>query len=416
MAPGATRSNGATRINAGANKMNTISKWTMALTLLAGAAYGQLPSTNDTSDQSGNTGMGTGALVRDVPGSPGGTQNTAAGSQALYFNTDGYQNTAVGYQALYSNTEGYVNTAIGTGALYNNTSGVDNTASGFYTLYNNTTGSGNAAYGLGALYSNSTGTSNTATGWGALNMNTTAYNNTATGNSALYYNTTGTNLTAFGYQALYKSTTGSNNTAYGYSALYSTTGSNNIALGSESGYKVTTGSNNIDIGNEGVAADNGVMRIGTAGSQKEMFISGIYTSKITGSAVYVMSNGRLGTLASSERYKTAIIPMGSSTKRLGQLRPVTFKLRTDSQGPLQYGLIAEEVVKVYPELVIRDENGRIDGVRYDELAPMLLNEVQKQQQTIAAQAAQLREMQQQLIEIRAALVKQPNYDQLVAQR
>ncbi len=151
-------------------------------------------------------------------------------------------------------------------------------------------------------------------------------------------------------------------------------------MGYEAGFNVTTGSNNIDIGNEGLAADNGVIRIGTAGSQKEVFIAGIHTSKITGSAVYVTAGGRLGVLASSERYKTGIAPMGSNTAKLEQLRPVKFHLKSDPNGAVQYGLIAEEVAKVYPELVIRDEKGNIDGVRYDELAPMLLNEMQKQEQ------------------------------------
>ena len=104
-------------------------------------------------------------------------------------------------------------------------------------------------------------------------------------------------------------------------------------------------------------------------------IAGIESSKVTGSAVYVTTTGRLGVLASSERYKTAIEPMGANTAKLSQLRPVTFKLKTDAEGTRQYGLIAEEVDRVYPELVIRDEAGKVQGIRYDELAPMLLNEI-----------------------------------------
>ena len=128
------------------------------------------------------------------------------------------------------------------------------------------------------------------------------------------------------------------------------------------------------------------------------------------------NTGRLGVLASSERYKTAIAPMGANTAKLGQLRPVTFHLKTDPKGALQYGLIAEEVAKVYPELVIRDEKGRIDGVRYDELAPMLLNEVQQQQTTITAQAAQLHDVQKQLGNLQAALTKLQAKEELVANR
>jgi hypothetical protein len=139
--------------------------------------------------------------------------------------------------------------------------------------------------------------------------------------------------------------------------------------------------------------------------------------------VYVTSTGQLGVLASSERFKTAITPMGPNSAKLQQLRPVTFHLKTDPKGALQYGLIAEEVAKVYPELVVRNESGRIDGVRYDELAPMLLNEMQQQQQKIATQAninatqaSQLRDVQRQLVVLQAALAKLQPKDDLLAHR
>jgi hypothetical protein len=125
--------------------------------------------------------------------------------------------------------------------------------------------------------------------------------------------------------------------------------------------------------------------------------------------VVVGSNGELGAVSSSERFKTAIAPMGSSTAKLQQLRPVTFHYKTDFKGTLRYGLLAEEVAKVYPELVVRDEKGRIDGIRYDELAPMLLNEVQRQ-------ASEIRDLQQQMAVIRAAVVKLQPKDERVAQR
>ena len=149
-----------------------------------------------------------------------------------------------------------------------------------------------------------------------------------------------------------------------------------------------------------------------------------------GQDVVVNSKGQLGVVVSSERFKTAIEPMASGTAKLQQLRPVTFKLKTDPDGTIQYGLIAEEVAKVYPELVVRDSQGRIDGVRYDELAPMLLNEVQKQQKIVATQAAKIAaedlraavqdakiaSLEQQLADIQAALIKIQSKDQLVAQR
>jgi trimeric autotransporter adhesin len=141
------------------------------------------------------------------------------------------------------------------------------------------------------------------------------------------------------------------------------------------------------------------------------------------SAVYVTSSGQLGVLASSERYKTGIAPMRRNTEKLTQLRPVSFHLKSEPNGPVQYGLIAEEVAKVYPELAIRDDNGKIQGVRYEELAPMLLNEVQKQQQRIAAQEqraasqdAKISQLQEQLTEMHAALLNLESKDQRIAQR
>jgi len=220
----------------------------------------------------------------------------------------------------------------------------------------------------------------------AMYSSTTGTLNDAVGNFSLYFNTTGNNNNAVGYAAMYHNTTGSNNNAQGFYALRNnTTGSNNIAIGQYAGNNLTTGGSNIDIGSQGVAAESGVIRIGSSASQVATYIAGISSAKVTGSAIYVTSAGQLGVLASSERFKTAIEPMGSNTAKLERLRPVTFHLKTDPKGALQYGLIAEEVAKVYPELVIRNEAGRIDGVRYDELAPILLNEVQQLQQKIAAQ-------------------------------
>jgi Chaperone of endosialidase len=143
---------------------------------------------------------------------------------------------------------------------------------------------------------------------------------------------------------------------------------------------------------------------------------------VTGAAVYVTSSGQLGVLASSERYKTAIVPMGAGTEKLSELKPVSFHLKTEPNGAVQYGLIAEEVAQVYPELVIRDAAGKIQGVRYDELAPMLLNEVQKQ----AAEIQQLKQQQKQLAtqaevndlkqQLQTALTTLHSKEQFVARR
>jgi hypothetical protein len=297
-------------------------------------------------------------------------------------------------------------------------------------MYFNSTGSNNTASGYQALYSNTTGSYNTASGYEALSSNSTADYNTALGFGALYSNN-GADNTATGYDALYANTSGTDNTADGLHALANNTiGSNNIAEGWHAGYNLTTGSNNIDIGNVGVAAESGVIRIGTMGTQTKTYIAGIYGTSVSGSAVVVSSTGQLGVVVSSERFKTDIAPMGSDTEKLQALRPVKFHLKTDPHGAVQYGLIAEEVAKVYPELVIRDETGRIDGVRYDELAPMLLNEMQEQQTVVAAQSAKIAaqdqraaaqdaniaRLQEQLAGIQAALVKMQSTDQLVAQR
>jgi Chaperone of endosialidase len=398
--------------------------------VLAGTAYAQVPSTNDTSDGSQNTGMGTGALGGPTPTNLTGNWNTASGFQALYKNTTGSDNTASGLSALYTNTTGKNNTAIGEAALHNNNQ-TNNTALGLAALYSNTTGYNNTASGARALYTNVSGLNNTASGFVALQYSTTGSNNTAFGSAALYGivgGSTGSDNTAIGFNALYSYSTGDNNTASGYQALYqntsggdntavgdgalsgNSTGAGNTALGYNAGALITD-SNNIDIGNEGVATDSGVIRIGTRSTHRQAFIVGIYTTSMIANSlpVYVDSAGRLSAGTSSERFKTAITPMGSETAKLGQLRPVSFKLKSDATGTRQYGLIAEEVAKVYPDLVIRDVSGRIDGVRYDELAPMLLNEVQQQ-------AAKILTLEQQVADMHAALLKVQAKDERVAQR
>lgn len=508
--------------------MNTISKWAMALTLLSGVAYAQQPPDIVSSDQCGDTAMGTGALLNlticsfynfsentaagknALQMNTSGTANTAFGVQALGINETGNRNTAVGFNALNRNTAsdnaalglnalqnnitGTANTAVGTNALNGNVSASNNTATGYSALTsinlgthanspssgntadganalansvsgnfntavgwqalqgaqyittgsnatgsNNTgigvsalfsfsTGSNNTASGLNALYSDTTGSENTASGVFALQGNTTGISNTASGFNALYTNTTGANNTADGVGALQRNTTGWGNTASGLGALdYNTTGAVNIGLGYQAGSYLTTGSYNIDIGNLGIAGENGTIRIGSSNHQSRAFIAGIANTKLTGSAVYVTSSGQLGVLASSERYKTAIEPIGVNTDKLQQLRPVSFHLKTDPNGAVQYGLIAEEVDKVYPELVIRDDAGKIQGLRYDELAPMLLNEMQYERKEMTkkldVQSAEIRSLKQQVAELNnlkqelhAALRQMQSKDELVAQR
>jgi trimeric autotransporter adhesin len=385
-----------------------------------------------------NTGSGFQVLLSSPPVPPGesiaiGNYNTASGSNALSSEAYGNANTAAGYIALADNTTGNDNVAVGEEALASNSGASGNTASGYRALKANTTGANNAALGDGALqfnvggsdntaagafslFSNTSGNYNAASGYQALFANTTASSNTASGFRALYLTTTGDSDTAAGFLALVSNTTGKQNTAVGAEALHSnTTGLNNIGIGNNAGYAVT-GSNNIDIGNQGISADAGTIRIGASSTQSKAFIAGIYGTPLIGSAVYVTATGQLGVLGSSERFKTDIAPMPDPSDKLRQLLPVAFHYKTDPQAIPQYGLIAEEVDKVYPELVIRDEAGKIQGVRYEELAPMLLSEMQRKERKIDAQAAQISELKQQLAGIRAALVTLQPKEQLVAQR
>jgi hypothetical protein len=340
-----------------------------AYVALTDSGYGAQPPDVVHSDSNANTAMGTDALFSLSSGA--GTQNPPS------------YNTAAGFDALYSNKTGYYNTAVGGSVLYNNTTGSDNTALGFEALSRNTTGFENTAAGAGALFRNTDGTGNAAFGVGSVGSNTTGIDNSALGYGSLASNTTGNYNTALGSEALE-----SNRTGWG-----------NVAVGFQAGSWILTGSNNIEIANAGSAGDNAKIRIGVQGVQNATYIAGISGSHVTGAAVYVTSAGQLGVLASSERYKTAVASMGSGTERLMQLRPVSFHLKSDPKGDVQYGLIAEEVAKVYPELVIRNETGRIEGVRYEELTPLLLNEMQRQQGRLADQARELRELRQQFAEL-----------------
>lgn len=365
----------------------------LVCTITSPAFAGQPPDVVQ-SDANANTAMGTNALLHNT-----GCCNTAAGDATLYNNTSGGNNTAFGTYALNSNQTGSDNSAFGYNALAaNNASG--NAAFGFQALSNNTSGYFNAAFGYQTLLTNTNGSANAAFGYQAL-LDNNGDSNTAFGIFALSANAGGSENTAVGYAALTENTNGVYNTAVGYYSAFSlTSGSGNIVLGYEAGTNLTSGNNNIDIGNPGgSSAESGTIRIGTQTAQTATYIAGITATTVTGSAVYVTSTGQLGVLASSERYKTDVIAMGTATEKLNRLRPVTFKLRADPQGTVQYGLIAEEVDKVYPELVTRDAKGRIEGIRYEELAPMLLNDVQQMHQKLSAQAQQIRDMQLQLAEL-----------------
>jgi hypothetical protein len=226
---------------------------------------------------------------------------------------------------------------------------------------------------------------NTVLGDDALILNTTGFQNTAFGSQALLSNTTGLDNTAIGARALESNTTGSDNTAIGFNALLNNTnGNKNIALGSNAGFNLANDSNNIAIGNRGDAGQSNTIRIGN-GTHNATFIAGISGAPAAGGvAVMIGSNGKLGTIASSERFKDKIQPMDKASEAILALKPVTFhyKHELDPDGIPQFGLVAEDVEKVNPDLVARDAAGKVYTVRYEAINAMLLNEFLKEHRKV----------------------------------
>ena len=336
--------------------------------------------------------------------------NTAEGQDALLGLTTGSYNTAVGIFALRSDTAGSFNTALGAGTLLANVGnpssgdGDENTAVGAGALLSNSTGGGNTANGGFALFYNTTGSSDTATGDRALFSNMTGNSNTANGLNALQANTTGNQNTAAGAAALFSNTAGGQNTAVGDNALANnTTGSGNIALGLGAGGIVTTANNVICIGTVGNNVDN------------SCYIGNIFNATSSGgTAVFINSNGRLGTRTSSARFKDEIEPMDKASETILALRPVSFryKKKIDPTRVPQFGLVAEEVEKVNPNLVVRGKDGKPYSVRYEAVNAMLLNEflkehkkVEEQQSTIAQMKKEVKGVTAQLKEQRALIEK-----------
>jgi hypothetical protein len=303
-------------------------------------------------------------------GYPGG--NTAEGQEALLSLTSGLYNTAAGLWALRAVTGGSLNTAIGAGALLVNTANE------------------NTAIGAGALLSNTAGAQNTATGESVLFFNTTGNGNTANGVQALAFNTTGNFNTANGIAALTNNTTGSGNTANGFEALSSnTTGSGNVALGVGAGSNVTFSNNVICIGAnvDGANVDN------------SCFIGNIFNATSSGgTAVFINADGQLGTTTSSRRFKDDIKPMERTSETLFALKPVTFRYKKgiDPQRIPQFGLVAEDVEEINPDLVVHDKEGKVNTVRYDAVNAMLLNEFLKEHQKVEEQQATIAQLRRDL--------------------
>src|SRR6266550_4731447 len=377
-----------------------------------------------------NTFLGNDALINNTTGQ----ENTANGAFALSGNTTGVENTSCGWNTLHDNTTGGYNTAVGSQALrFYNGAGI-NTAVGHAALGEDTTGSSNTAIGEVALFNNTTGNANTAIGEGALVNNTTSSENTAVGSAALTDNppgdyntavgsqalrmTTGTVNTAVGHAALLNDTAGSFNTAIGDAALLNnTTGSGNIALGDSAGFNLTTGDFNIDIGNLGVVAESNTIRIGTVGTQTRTFIAGISGTAVSGGVpVRVNSSGKLGTAPSSERFKEAMKPMDKASKAIFALKPVTFRYKKeiDPDRIPQFGLVAEQVEKVNPDLVAWDEQGKPFTVRYEAVNAMLLNEFLKEHRKGQEQDRNAQEQQKEIDALKAELKEQRSLIQKVS--
>ena len=318
------------------------------------------------------------------------TLNTALGIGALVSATSGSDNTAVGFDALSSDTIGGFNTAVGFRALNLNTSS-NNTALGFDALQQNTAGSDNTAVGEAALADNGTGIQNTAVGSGALVGSSSGNDNTAIGWRASLLNS------------------GSSNTAVGSQALINSTGSSNTALGFQAGLNLTTGSNNIDIGNKGKAGESNYIRIGTKGTQTHTLIAGISGVTVAGGVgVIIDNNGKLGTVVSSARFKDQIQPMDKASEAILSLKPVTFRYKQelDPEGIPQFGLVAEQVEKVNPALVARDDQGKPYTVRYEAVNAMLLNEFLKEHREVQEQKATIVEFKKEIANLTATVKEQ----------
>ena len=385
---------------------------------LAGGADGQvLAWSGGAAGWTGNPAVNrlllSGAVFLDgvVPALPGGTPETGRFFRegVLFLHGGGTGNTALGRQALNPigqlDGPGTANTAIGAGALGVNRQSSRNTAVGFEAM------GGLSFDNVGAPYNSE----NTAVGYRALvNVNpltfATGRNNTALGSFALASVSTGNGNVAVGSSAL-AALGGANgdNVALGAGALFQlSSGSSNIGIGPAAGQLMTSGSGNILIGSNGATSENNTTRIGFLGTTRTFLegVRGVTTGANDAVAVVIDSNGQLGTVSSSRRFKDDIADMGEASEGLHDLRPVTFTYKADGDPAgkrVQYGLIAEEVAEVYPGLVARSADGQAETVLYHFLAPMLVNEVQKQQRTIEAQRAELDALRAEMNSLKRAL-------------
>jgi hypothetical protein len=276
----------------------------------------------------------------------------------------------------------------------------NNTRDGAGSMAHITSGTGNTAFGTNALNSLTTGDNNAAQGNSALFSCTDGNGNTAVGSIALRFLTTGDQNVAIGNTALNNITTGNRNTAVGYAALKPNAGNDNTAVGFSAGFSHNTGNNNIYIGDVGANAESNVIAIGNVPASGTdyvaFFTGGISGVAVSGAAVVVAADGQLGVAASSARFKEQIKPMDKASETILALKPVTFRYKKgiDSQGIPQFGLVAEDVEKVNPDLVSRDEEGKAFAVRYEAVNAMLLNEFLKEHRKVQEQDATISQLKQ----------------------
>ena len=353
-------------------------------------------------------------------GYPGG--NTAEGQNALFSRTTGGYNTAVGFFSLRALTTGNFNTATGAGALLSNTAN-ENTATGAAALLSNTTGESNTAAGGLALISNQDGNRNNAVGDRALFSHTTGDYNNAVGVFALASDTEGEANNAFGDEALNANSTGNDNTAMGDNALHANTiGSDNTAIGRNALSNNTVGSANTAVGSfagDAVTTADHVICIGHSGANvsNSCYIGHIYGATIdpgTATAAAIDASGKLGTMASSRRFKRDIKPMDKASEAIHSLKPATFHYRSDAKNTPCFGLIAEEVAEVNPDLVVRGEHGEIHTVRYDAINAMLLNEFLKEHRKVQEQEAAIAQLKSGMDSLIAHIKEQDSKIQKVS--
>jgi hypothetical protein len=331
-----------------------------------------------------------------VPAPDGGYPgfNTAEGTNALKNLTTGVGNATVGWYSLFSNTDGSFNTALGAGTLLSNV--------GDQSMVR---GVNNTAIGAVALLFNTTGSFNTATGAGALLNNQGAYFNSAFGDKALTSNTSGVGNCAFGSLTLIENISGGDNSAFGRLALVNSTGSDNTAIGGAAGETLVTGDGNVYIGKD---------VFGQTSESNTTYIRNVFDSITTARQVYVDANNKIGTLASTRRVKDDIEPMAGASETILALRPVTFRYKKeiDRYRTPQFGLVAEEVAEINPDLVTRDREGKPETVRYDAVNAMLLNEFLKEhkafveeQRRTQEQEAKIARLEKQLETVTAVVKK-----------